>query len=216
MERAGVRLGPPLLPQRIEPVDLVFTFEGGHPRKALRGGIQKSNFIVFSGYPGSSRPKVDKTAPMAPRTHLRYPHEWPSVDTRMAHEHHKQSGTNVLSLVTDESHGWKETEHKNSDRRITKIVTDEAHGESGTNYKDSRRLRTRTEADKAHGKQRTNLAGGLLMVEDVGRELVDPLQLDLDHRLRFGQVEQFRVSVFRFRVSGFGFKVSGSRFRVWG
>ena len=52
----------------------------GSPRKALRGGIQKSIFKHISGNRGTSRPKVDKSAPMAPRTHLRCPHEGPSVD----------------------------------------------------------------------------------------------------------------------------------------
>jgi hypothetical protein len=49
------------------------------PRQALRGGIQKSIFKHISGNRGTSRPKVDKSAQMAPRTHLRYPHEGPSV-----------------------------------------------------------------------------------------------------------------------------------------
>ena len=49
------------------------------PRQALRGGIQKSIFKHISGNLGSSRPKVDKSAPMAPRTHPRYPPEGPSV-----------------------------------------------------------------------------------------------------------------------------------------
>ena len=49
------------------------------PRKALRGDIKKSIFRHVSGNRGTSRPKVDKSAPMAPRTHLRYPHEGPFV-----------------------------------------------------------------------------------------------------------------------------------------
>ena len=53
------------------------------PRQALRGGIQKSIFKHISGNRGTSRPKVDKSAPMAPETHLRYPHEGSSVDPRL-------------------------------------------------------------------------------------------------------------------------------------
>jgi hypothetical protein len=49
------------------------------PRQALRGGIQKSIFKHISGNRGTSRPTDDKSAPMAPRTHLRYPHEGPSM-----------------------------------------------------------------------------------------------------------------------------------------
>ena len=41
--------------------------------------IQRSISKDLSGNRGASRPKVDKSAPMAPRTQLSYPHEGPSV-----------------------------------------------------------------------------------------------------------------------------------------
>ena len=60
------------------------------PRQALRGGIQKSIFKHISGNRVTSRPKVDNSAPMAPITHLRYPHEGPSVGERRLKAAHTQ------------------------------------------------------------------------------------------------------------------------------
>ena len=60
------------------------------PRQALRGGIQRSIFKHISGNWGISRPKVDKSAPMAPIMHLRYPQEGPSVATKTEEEEEEE------------------------------------------------------------------------------------------------------------------------------
>ena len=50
-----------------------------HPRKALRGGIQKSILTDFLGNVGDSRQMLTKIGQTAPRTGTEYPHEGPFV-----------------------------------------------------------------------------------------------------------------------------------------
>ena len=56
------------------------------PRKALRGGIQKSILTDLSGNVGDSRQMLTKNGAMAPRTGLGYPHEGPFVGIVTLHD----------------------------------------------------------------------------------------------------------------------------------
>ena len=100
------------------------------PPKALPGGIQKSIFKHIAGNRGSSRPKVDKSAPMAPRTHLGYPHEVTSVarHTRLLQHPLQMSNMGVFNRV---GHVFtrKAGRHVN---KHTKITTDSLVINTGT------------------------------------------------------------------------------------
>ena len=76
---------PPYLSVKATPLAISHDRAPHGPRKALRGGISKVNFLETLSSFGDGYPQNgSNTAPTAPRPHLGYPHEGPSVGPRTA------------------------------------------------------------------------------------------------------------------------------------